>query len=47
MFQAQRFVGVHAAVTNLFHLGLHLVAPGQYRTLRQNAFASWDRAVAI
>jgi len=38
---------VHAAVTNLFNLGRHLVAPGHYRTLRQGAFASWDRAVAI
>ncbi len=47
MFQAQRFVGVHADVTNLFNLGRHLIAAGQYRTLRQGAFASWDRAVAI
>jgi len=47
MVQAQRFVGVHAAVTNLFNLGRHLVAAGHYRTLRQGAFASWDRAVAI
>jgi len=47
MFQTQRFVGVHAAVTNLFNLGRHLVAAGHYRTLRQGAFASWDRAVAI
>jgi putative transposase len=45
--QAQRFVGVHAAVSNLFNLGRHLVAAGHYRTLRQGAFASWDRAVAI
>ena len=47
MVQAQRFVGVHAAVTNLFNLGRHLVAAGHYRTLRQGAFASWDRAVVI
>jgi putative transposase len=47
MVQAQRFVGVHAAVTNLFNLGRHLVAAGHYRTLRQGAFASWDLAVAI
>ena len=46
-FQAQRFVSVHAAVSNLFNLGRHLVAAGHYRTLRQGAFASWDRAVAI
>lgn len=47
MFQAQRFVSVHATVSNLFNLGRHLVAAGHYRTLRQGAFASLDRAVAI
>jgi putative transposase len=47
MFQAQRFVSVHAAVSNLFNLGRHLVAAGHYRTRRHGAFASWDRAVAI
>jgi putative transposase len=47
ILQAQRFVGIHAAVSNLFNLGRHLVAAGHYRTLRQGAFASWDRAVAI
>jgi putative transposase len=47
MLQAQRFVGVHAAASNLFNLGRHLVAADHYRTLRQNAFASWDRAAAI
>jgi putative transposase len=47
MFQAQRFVSVHATVSNLFNLGRHLVAAGHYRTLRQGAFASWDRAVAL
>ena len=47
MFQAQRFVRVHAAVSNLFNLGRHLVAAGHYRALRRGAFASWDRAVAI
>ena len=46
MLQAQRFVHVHAAVSNLFNLGRHLVAAGHYRTLRRSAFASWDRAVA-
>jgi len=45
--QAQRFLGVHAAVSNLFNLGRHLVAAGQYRGLHQTAFASWDRAVAV
>jgi putative transposase len=47
MFQAQRFVRAHAAVSNVFNLGRHLVAAGHYRTLRRAAFASWDRAVAI
>lgn len=47
ILQAQRFVGVHAAVSNLFNPGRHLVAAGHYRTLRQGAFASWDSAVAI
>ena len=47
MFQAQRFVDVHSAVSNLFKLGRHLVAAGQYRGLHQTAFASWDRAVAV
>jgi putative transposase len=47
MFPAQRFVSVHAAVSNLFNLGRHLIAAAHYRTLRQGTFASWDRAVAI
>ena len=47
MSQAQRFVHAHAAVSNLFNLGRHLVAAGHYRTLRHGAFASWDRAMAI
>jgi len=47
MQQAQRFLGVHAAVSNLFNLGRHLVAADHYRELRRGAFASWDRAVSI
>jgi putative transposase len=47
VFQAQRFVSVHATVSNLFNLGRHLVAAVHYRTLRQGAFASSERAVAI
>jgi len=47
VLQAQRFVGIHAAVSNLFNLGRHLVAAAHYRTPRRGAFASWDRAVAI
>jgi len=45
--QAQRFVRVHAAVSNLFNLGRHLVAADHYRTLRRRAFASWDSAAAV
>ena len=39
--QAQRFLGVHAAVYNLFNLGRHLVSAKNYRILRSRAFASW------
>jgi len=44
--QAQRFLGVHAAVQNLFNLGRHLVRAQQYRNLRVGAFAAWRTAVA-
>ncbi len=39
--QAQRFLGVHAAVYNLFNLGRHQLSANHYRDLRQGAFASW------
>ena len=45
--QAQRFLGVHAAVYNLFNLGRHLVLASHYRSLRQGAFVSWEKAVAV
>ena len=44
--QAQRFLSTHAAVSNLFNLGRHLVSAGYYRNLRVSAFAQWSRAVA-
>ena len=44
--QAQRFLGAHAAVANLFNLGRHLVRAHHYRDLRTSAFADWSRAVA-
>ena len=44
--QAQRFLGAHAAVYNLFNLGRHLVRAQHYRNLRVSAFAEWSRAVA-
>jgi putative transposase len=44
--QAQRFLGAHAAVSNLFNLGRHLVRVEYYRNLRLSALAEWRRAVA-
>ena len=44
--QAQRFVTAHAAVSNLFNLGRHLVRAQHYRDLRIGAFEEWSRAVA-
>jgi putative transposase len=44
--QAQRFLGVHAAVSNLFNLGRHLIRAEHYRNLRVSAFAERSRAVA-
>ena len=47
MPQAQRFLGAHASVFNLFNLGRHLVSAKHYRKFRENAFASWKCAVAL
>ena len=44
--QAQRFLGVHAAVSNLFNLERPLIRAEHYRNLREGAFAEWGRAVA-
>ena len=44
--QAKRFLGAHAAVSNLFNLGRHLVRAEHYRNLRTSAFSEWSRAVA-
>ncbi|MEH6593485.1 MAG: IS6 family transposase [Halioglobus sp.] len=46
MRQAQRFVNAHAAVSNLFNLGRHLVRAEHCRNLRISAFAEWSMAVA-
>ena len=43
--QAQRFLGVHLAVYNLFNLGRHLISANHYRLIRFRAFASWKNAV--
>ena len=45
--QAQRFLGVHAAVYNHFNLGRHLVSAKNYRMLRMRAFVSWKYAAAL
>jgi putative transposase len=44
--QAQRFLTVHAAVSNLFNLGRHHVSAKNYRFFRSRAFASWNCAAA-
>jgi putative transposase len=44
--QAQRFLGAHAAVSNLFNLGRHLLRAEHYRSLRISAFNEWGRVVA-
>ncbi len=44
--QAQRFLGVHAAVYNLFNLGRHLVSAVAHRSLRESAFATWGKVTA-
>ena len=44
--QAQRFLGAHAAVSNLFNLGRHLVRAEHYRNLRVGAIEEWRNAVA-
>ena len=46
MNQAQRFLGVHAAVYNLSNLGRRLISAKHYRAFRQRAFASWECATA-
>jgi putative transposase len=45
--QAQSFLCVHAAVSNLFNLGRHLSSAKHYRSSRQCAFASWRFAAAL
>jgi putative transposase len=47
MEQAQRFLGAHAAVHNLFNIGRHLVSAENYRYFRLRAFASWESAAMV
>ena len=44
--QAQRFLGVHAAIYNLFNLGRHLISAGHYRKIREGAFGRWAEVAA-
>ena len=44
--QAQRFLGAHAAVHNLFNLERHLIGAQHSRDLRISAFNEWSQAVA-
>ena len=44
--QSQRFLGVHAAVHNLFNLGSHLTKAKYYRKFREDAFGHWAAVVA-
>lgn len=44
--QTKQFVAAHAAVSNLFNLGRHLVRAEHYRSLRVTAFGEWNRALA-
>ena len=45
--QAQRFLGVYAAVYSLFNLGRHMVSAEHYRSLRECAFETWTEAVGV
>ena len=45
--QAQRFLGAHKAVYNLFNFGRHLISGKNYRMFRTRAFVSWKYAVAL
>jgi putative transposase len=44
--QAQQFLTAHAAISNVFNLGRHLIRAETFRHLREGAFAEWKRAVA-
>jgi putative transposase len=43
--QAERFLGVHSVVYNLFSPGRHLTSASHYRLFRMRAFASWKSAM--
>ena len=43
--QAQKFLGAHAAVSNPFNLGRHLIKAEHYRDLRVSAFSEFSEFV--
>ena len=44
--QAQRFLGVHGLVQNLFRVGRHLLRSSNYRLLRSRSFTVWRSVTA-
>jgi len=46
MKQGQRFLSVHAAVSNLFNLGRHLITVKNYRKIRNDSFNEWNLIVS-
>jgi putative transposase len=47
MRQAQRFLSVHAQVSNHFRPGRHLMRACNYRTLMTGRFASWSKITGM
>jgi putative transposase len=45
-WQAQQFLTAHAAISNVFNVGRHLIRAETFGHLREGAFAEWKRAVA-
>ena len=43
--QAQRFLGLHARVGNLFRYGQHLISAKYHRMFRERAFTVWSLVV--
>ena len=43
--QAQSFLTAHAAISNLFDLGRHMVRAEHYRNLWMGPFSEWSRVV--
>jgi len=44
---AQRFLAIHAAVSNTFTTSRHLISANTARLLRQEAFAAWHQAAKL